>query len=200
MQNSFCDKCQKECKLKQKEDVSLCKCCEDQCIQKLKKFRLAFKNFDKYKNDRKKRSVDALFNTQTYLFLIEIKNQPTSNIKPMELDEKIKNTLEDLQKRGCNLEKQKQFFLSIPEEKLTQTPKHTPPSGKLDFYKKIGNEICNYNLDRFMEGKIYTTKIANQEYRLKTHIISCQNLENYIIKHFTNKEKKLYINKNPKLV
>lgn len=199
MSNSFCDKCQRQCKLKQKVDISLCECCEDKCPQKLKRSYLAFKNYDKYKADKRKKSVDALLHTKSYLFLIEIKNQPTSNINPEELDEKIKNTLEDLHNKGCNLGKGKQFFLSIPTKKLSQTPRHTPSSGRMEYYyTKIGNAICNNNLDRFMDGKIYTTEVAKQKMQLKSHIISCQELENKIISSFNCREKKLYI--HPKFV
>ena len=218
MLNSFCDKCQHQCRLKEKPSICLCGCCEDrcestpkekpniglcryctnQCSPILKKTSLLFKNYDKYKNkneDKKyKKSVDALLHTDSHLFLIEIKNQPTPNIEPKEIESKIQNTLEDLKKRGCNLNKRRLFFLSIPEKKLNQTPKHTPASGKLDYCTKIGKAIYDNSLNIFRD-RTYTTEVANTTYQLMSHIVSCQDLENRIIRNFTPNEKKAYIQK-----
>lgn len=99
----FCDRCETKCSSPIAEKYG--KCCDfDEVVKNLKP---------------RPASVDIIFNGKK-LFLVEIKNQPLSNIDIGEVCKKIKETIIFLDKNENELlELKMHFYLAIPKEKLS---------------------------------------------------------------------------------
>lgn len=98
-----------------------CDCCETKCSSPIAEKYGKCCDFDEVVKNLKPRpaSVDIIFNGKK-LFLVEIKNQPLSNIDVGEVCKKIKETIIFLDKNENELlELKMHFYLAIPKEKLS---------------------------------------------------------------------------------
>lgn len=159
--------------------ATLCECCEcnpashnqtseEKCTNVLKNCILKYCNFDAVL--RHAPSVDCIRITKKdYLMLVEIKNQPTSNIDKELIEQKIVSTTQYLLNNEPQLINLKKLFvLSIPQQKQPRKTNHRQSSN----YIRIGNFLADKRVSIF-NNRQYNYMVNNQPYKVFSKIALC---------------------------
>lgn len=159
--------------------ATLCECCEcnpsshnptseETCTNVLKHCILRYCNFDTVL--KREPSVDCIrVSKKGHLILVEIKNQPTSNIKKELVEQKIVSTTQYLLENDPQLASLKKVFvLSIPQQKQPRKTNHRQSSN----YIKIGNFLADKKVSIF-SNRQYNYVVNNQPYKVFSKIALC---------------------------
>lgn len=162
---------------------TLCGCCEcnpsfspptsdERCTNVIDNCSLTYCNFDKILRD--KPSVDCLRKTKNnILMMVEIKNQPSSNIDIENIKLKISSTIEYLFNNEPEIAiLKKVFILSLSPQKQPRRVGNRQSSS----FNKIGNFLAHKRISVFC-NRYYNYKIGDMAYKLFSKVALCSDTD-----------------------